>query len=101
MRALGFEQESLLRTQSFAFAARSAQVEYHKSARLDDMVIIVSEIVELGRAQIVFSQRAERNGELLVDARMRIAGFNPERGRAVAMPKAIHEILKTLVKTSE
>ncbi len=100
LRALGFEQESLLRSENFAFAARSAQCEYYKSARLDDLLTIVSEITELGRAQIVFAQRAERNGELLVDARMRIASFNPERGKAVAMPKTIHDVLKTLVKTS-
>ena len=100
LRALGFEQSEILRTHGVAFAARSAQVDYLKPARLDDNLSIVSEIAELGRAQLVFVQRVERNGELLVNAKMRIASFDPIRGKAVGMPRSIHEQFKTLIGTS-
>ncbi len=99
LRQLGFGQQEVMQTQGIAFAARSAQIEYLKPARLDDMLTIVSSISELGRAQVVFDQRAERNGELLVDARVRIASFDPVRGKAVAMPKEIHQKFKTLIGT--
>ena len=99
LRVLGFEQQEVMQTQGIAFAARSAQIEYLKPARLDDMLTIVSTISELGHAQVVFDQRAERNGELLVDARVRIASFDPVRGKAVAMPKEIHQKFKTLIGT--
>ena len=36
LRAIGFEQSEILKTHGIAFAARSAQVDYLKPARLDD-----------------------------------------------------------------
>jgi acyl-CoA thioester hydrolase len=95
LRALGYEQSALAR-HGIAFAARSSQVEYLKPARLDDAIEVVSTIVSLGRAQMVFAQRIERDGELLVDASMRIACFDPVRMKATKMPRDIHEKLKTL-----
>ena len=97
LRVLGFEQNALMQSENIAFAARSAHIEYLKPARLDDEITIVSSIADLGRAQVVFQQRAERNGELLVDARIRIASFDPIRGKAVAMPKEIHQQFKNLI----
>lgn len=96
LRALGFDQ-SVLMNQGIAFAARSISAEYLKPARLDDALVVVSTIESLGRAQVVFHQRVERGGELLVDAKMRIACFDPVRGKAQAMPKEIHEKFKALL----
>lgn len=97
LRNLGFEQDRLLQDTGIAFAARSVEVEYLKPARLDDMLDVVSRIDSLGRAQIVFAQRIERGGEILVETKMRIASFDPKRGKAVAMPKPIHEKFKALL----
>ena len=96
LRALGFEQSALM-AENIAFAARSAAVEYLKPARLDDELIVASTIESLGRAQVVFRQRVLRGDELLVDATMRVACFDPLRGKATAMPKEIHEKLRALL----
>jgi acyl-CoA thioester hydrolase len=101
LRSIGFEQNVLIQSKNIAFAARSAQIEYLKPARLDDELSIVSTIAGLGRAQVVFEQRTERNGELLVDARIRIACFDPIRGKAVAMPKEIYQKFKTLISSPD
>ena len=97
LRALGCEQGVLLRDSGVAFVARSAQLEYLKPAKLDDELNISSAIESVGRAQVVFAQRAEREGEVIVEARMRIASFDPIRGKAVAMPKEIYEKFKALL----
>jgi acyl-CoA thioester hydrolase len=103
LRALGYEQMALA-LQGIAFAARSVTVDYLKPARLDDALEVVSSIVSLGRAQLVFAQRIERKDgagdELLVDASMRIACFDPVRMKATPMPHDIHEKLKALVRPS-
>jgi acyl-CoA thioester hydrolase len=103
LRALGYEQ-TLLAQQGIAFAARSVTVDYLKPARLDDAIEVVSSIVSLGRAQLVFAQRIERQGDagddLLVDASMRIACFDPVRMKATPIPNDIHERLKALVRPS-
>lgn len=96
LRSFGVEQHALLRDTGLAFAVRSAQVDYLRPARLDDELRIVSAIIGLGRAQISFAQHAERNGEVLVDAKVKVACFDPMRGRAAAMPKDIYVQLQTL-----
>ncbi len=96
LRTLGFSQSALLE-RNIAFAVRSASVEFLKSARLDDELVVVSAVESLGRAQVVFAQRIERGGELLLDAKIRVACIDPVRGKATAMPKEIHEKLKALL----
>ena len=99
LRSFGVEQHALLRDTGLGFAVRSAQVDYRKPARLDDELRIVSAIIGLGRAQIMFGQHAERNGEVLVDAKVRVACFDPVRGTPAAMPKDIYLQLQTLSGT--
>jgi acyl-CoA thioester hydrolase len=94
LRQLGFEQAPLARESGLAFAVRSLQVEYLKPARLDDSLDVSSTIGELGRAQVVFLQQIERAGEVLIDARVRVACLDLARGKATAIPKNLHEILK-------
>ncbi|MDD5250512.1 MAG: tol-pal system-associated acyl-CoA thioesterase [Rhodocyclaceae bacterium] len=96
LRALGFSQAALL-TQGIAFAVRSVAADYLKPARLDDELIVVSALESLGRAQVIFAQRMEREGELLLEAKIRVACFDPVRGKATAMPREIHEKLRALL----
>ena len=101
LRALGFEQTKLVEELGIAFAARSISAEYLKPARLDDLLTVVSTVESLGRAQLVFAQRVERNDEVLLTARMRIACFDPARSKATAIPKSIHQELKNLIGHQE
>lgn len=96
LRALGFEQSALL-ADGFAFAVRTAAVEFLKPARLDDELMVVSAVESLGRAQVVFHQRVLRGEETLIDAKIRVACLDPVRGRAAAMPKDIHEKFEALL----
>lgn len=97
LRALGFEQTRLVSDMGIAFAARSITAEYLMPARLDDLLAVVSSVESLGRAQLVFSQRVERGQDVLLTAKMRIACFDPVRGKATAIPRGIHEKLKALI----
>lgn len=97
LRGAGFEQAQLVAGDGIAFAVRSLQAEYLKPARLDDMIEVVSRIAELGRAQVVFHQRVERQGELLVEATVRVACLDLAKSRAAAIPKRIHDKFKELL----
>ena len=94
---MGFEQTKLVADMGIAFAARSLSAEYLMPARLDDLLTVVSTVESLGRAQLVFAQRVERDGLVLLTAKMRIACFDPARSKATAIPKIIHEKLKALI----
>lgn len=96
LRALGFEQAQLARDTGIAFAVRSLQVDFLKPARLDDLIEVHSSMGELGRAQAVFRQVIRRGDEVLVEATVRVACLDLARGKATAIPKIIHDQLKTL-----
>ena len=97
LRELGYEQTRLAQDMGIAFAVRSMTAEYFKPARLDDQLNVCTSMLSLGRAQLVFEQKVERDDELLFSANIRVACFDPLRHKATAMPKALHEKFKALI----
>lgn len=101
LRALGQQQSALMAqgTQGagrIAFAVRSVQAEYLKPAKLDDEILVDTAVASVGRAQLVFAQRVLRDAETLLEATIRVACMDPERGRPVAMPRELHQRFKSL-----
>lgn len=98
LRVLGHGQHALM-AEGIAFAVRSVQAEYLKPAKLDDELLVETAVESLGRAQVLFAQRVKRGGELLLDAKIRVACIDPVSGRPRPMPKNIHEQFKVLVQS--
>ncbi|MBI5921416.1 MAG: tol-pal system-associated acyl-CoA thioesterase [Betaproteobacteria bacterium] len=97
LRKLGHEQTRLAQDLGIAFAVRSMTAEYFKPARLDDQLNVCTRMLSLGRAQLAFDQKVERGDELLFSANIRVACFDPQRYKATAIPKALHEKFKALI----
>jgi acyl-CoA thioester hydrolase len=95
LRALGHDQNALMK-EGIAFAVRSANVEFLKPARLDDLLTVETSIASLGRAQVTFVQRILRDNELLLDAKIRVACIDPALGKPIAMPRGLHQQLSAL-----
>jgi acyl-CoA thioester hydrolase len=100
LRTLGHDQNALMK-EGIAFAVRSANVEFLKPARLDDLLLVETGIASLGRAQVTFAQRILRDRELLLDAKIRVACIDPVRGRPIPMPRALHQQLSALPGPSQ
>ena len=100
VRELGYNQQVLMQ-QGVAFAVRSAQIDYRRPARLDDLLTVNTTIAELKRAQICFSQCISRNDEPLVDATIRVACINPVSGRPIALPADMHARFASLITPPE
>jgi len=96
LRTLGVAQRQLAEETGLAFAVRSLTAEYLKPAQLDDFLEITTTIQTLGRAQVTFAQTVIRAGETLLTATVRVACIDLAKGKAAAMPKPIHEKLKSL-----
>jgi acyl-CoA thioester hydrolase len=96
LRALGFEQRQLAEETGLAFAVRGLSAEYLKPARLDDQLEVTTALGELGRAQVTFAQEIRRADETLLTASVRVACLDLAKGKAAAMPKHLHAILKNL-----
>jgi acyl-CoA thioester hydrolase len=63
MRALGFEQDRLLREEGIVFAVRSANVEFLQPARFNDLLTVVTSLQQRGRASLTFAQSISRQHE--------------------------------------
>jgi acyl-CoA thioester hydrolase len=71
----------------FDFVVRSMRIEFLKSARMDDLLDIVTAPQEVKGASITLHQQIRRAHELLVEAQVRVACVSG--GRARPIPKAL------------
>ncbi len=71
----------------FAFVVRSMQIEFLKSARMDDVLEVETAPQDVSGASITLQQRIRRAGELLIEAQVRVAFVTG--GRARPIPKAL------------
>lgn len=103
VRSMGFGQGALMGEDKWvAFAVRRLEIDYLKSARLDDVLVVRSAIRELKRASMIMAQSVHRDGVVLVDARVRIACIDrqgrparPPRAIAAALPPSVAEAMRT------
>ena len=86
-----FEQASA-EAPGFAFVVRSMQIEFLKSARMDDVLEVVTWPVAVKGASITLGQEVRRGEDVLVKAQVRVALIS--EGRAQPIPKALRALLK-------
>jgi acyl-CoA thioester hydrolase len=94
---MGAEQHALfaeaqVETPGFAFVVRSMQIDFHKPARMDDVLEVVTWSLAVKGASITLSQEVRRGDDLLVKAEVRVAFIS--EGRAQPIPKALRALLK-------
>ena len=63
LRALGFEQDILIRDEGIIFAVRSASLEYLRPARFNDQLLVGVRLAESRRASLSFEQAVTRADE--------------------------------------
>ncbi len=91
LRLLGIHHLELAALQEpLAFAVAHIDIRYHRPARIDDVVTVVSRPAAIRGALFVLDQRIERNGELLCEARFDVVCINLEN-RPRRLPKALSE----------
>jgi len=94
LRLLGANQRSLFEqaeqeAPGFAFVVRSMQIEFLKSARMDEVVDVVTEYREIKGASILLRQEVRRADELLATAQVRVAFVSGGRARPIPKPLRI------------
>jgi acyl-CoA thioester hydrolase len=58
LRSLGIEQQRLRDETGGMFVVTDAQLRYHRSARLDDLLLVTATVREAGRASLTIGQTA-------------------------------------------
>ena len=97
LRSLGVEQQNLADRDGLVFAVRHLDIDYHRPARLDDRVRVLTTPTEIGRASVVFEQSVSRDEDKLVGARVRVACVDQKKLK----PAAIPDWLRTLMNRTE
>ncbi|MDX1803126.1 MAG: tol-pal system-associated acyl-CoA thioesterase [Alcanivorax sp.] len=85
LRSLGYQHYALA-GKNFQFVVHSAEVAYRRPARIDDALTVSATIEKLGRAALVFDQQVRRDGELLCQARIKVACVSADTLKPVALP---------------
>jgi acyl-CoA thioester hydrolase len=104
LRLLGTDHRALFEeaereTAGFAFVVRTMHIDYLKPAKMDDVVDIVTLPHDVKGASITLSQEVRRGGELLVEAKVRVAFVSG--GRARPIPKPLRLAMKADQTSSE
>jgi acyl-CoA thioester hydrolase len=97
LRGLGFGQERLLREAGVGFTVASLSVRYLRPARLDDELIVRTQVLAVGKASIEFEQHLHyagtRGDTALATAVVRVGCIGVEGFRPRRMPDAIEQAL--------
>ena len=91
LRLIGADHRSLFEAAEreapgFAFVVRSMAIEFLKSARMDDVLRIVTTPDEVKGASMTLWQKVLRGADLLVEARVRVAFVSGGRARPIPKP---------------
>jgi len=101
LRAHGYGQQMLRDTHDTLFAVRAMRIDFRSPARLDDALEVSVALRQCRRASAVFVQEVRRDGDLLLDAEVRVAALSTSDFRPRAIPDALYTQLKSLETSAE
>ena len=95
VRQAGLNQNTLLRQEGIIFAVRRCEVDYLRSAKLDDELTVITDVLKVGGASIDMMQTVCRDDEELVRAKVRVGSVD-QSGRPARMPASARDALGRL-----
>lgn len=93
LRVLGFEQDAL-REQGILFAVKHVNIDYHRPARFNQQLQVLSTVTHMGRVSITFQQQVMHELSCLTEAAIKVVCLDAERFRPRAIPDSIREGLQ-------
>jgi acyl-CoA thioester hydrolase len=97
LRAKGIGQHALREASGGMFVVSEAQLQYRKSARLDDQLLITTSLLDAGRASMRIHQQALLNRptgqELLCEATIRAGWVNASSLKPARIPTHVIDCL--------
>jgi len=95
LRALGFEQDEL-REQGVIFAVKHVDIDYHRPARFNQLLDVVSTISTLRRASMTFQQRMMHERDCLTEAHVKVVCLDEAAFKPRAIPETMREGLQVV-----
>jgi len=86
LRFGGQEQQGLLDSHGLVFVVKHVELDYLLPGRLDDLLSIDLGVEKLGRAQVVFRQRARRDEQILVEGTVQVVCVDIAKMKSAPIP---------------
>ncbi|USD22262.1 tol-pal system-associated acyl-CoA thioesterase [Microbulbifer sp. CnH-101-E] len=96
LRSLGYDKPAMPQ-EGVLLVVHSAEVQYRRSARLDDALRATAAIGKLGRAAVTFEQKIWRGDELICEGVVKVACVADDSRRPCALPEPIYSALKAVI----
>jgi len=100
MRAMGYDQTPLRDKHDLVFVVHAMQLNFHKPARLDDVLQVSVVLCQCRRASFIVKQPIARDGERLFDAEVKLAAVRASTLKPRAMPDWLQQQLSPLISES-
>jgi len=100
LRALGIDQRGAIERGEGVYVVAEAHIKYHGSAKLDDDLLLKSEVKRVRAASCLIQQRVMRGADLLADAMITAAFITPD-GRPQRQPGAWVERFAALAEEGD
>ena len=94
LRSLGVAQRTLKEDAGGMFVVSETAVRYLAPARLDDELLVTAQLQDSGRASLIITQEARRDGTLLAVGTIRIGWVDAATLRPERIPAAILQVLE-------
>ncbi len=89
LRALGFEQTYLRDELSVVFVVHSMRIAFKKPAKFNDLLLVSSNIENVGRSSMVFDQKVTKDNQLLVEAQVKLACVSNTTFKPTVIPQSV------------
>lgn len=96
LRAVGYEQMELLGA-GIIFVVRGVEMKLHKPARLDDNIIVRTQLVKLGKVSFDFKQTAFVEDTTIAEANIKCGSLDPNTFKPSSLPEYLHKGMKKLL----
>lgn len=85
LRQLGLEQSKIKETHGVVFPVYRLKIDYKKSAKLDDLLLIQTEVIEVKKVRMKFLQKIFVDDRLCVQLEVDVASIDRE-GKPILLP---------------
>jgi acyl-CoA thioester hydrolase len=86
LRAAGFELDQIQRDLLAVFVVKRVEADYHRPAKLGDIVSVSCEPTNVGHSKLIVNQNVSRGSELLFSATVTLAFIASDLSKPIAMP---------------
>ncbi len=87
---IGLSNKKLLDKYNTLIVVKSCNIDFLKSAKLEDKLKIYSSIESINKASFVMIQNIKRNNDLIIKAKIKLVTVN-ESGKPIKMPSILEK----------